>query len=116
MKIVTLYVAYDDTEFDDEEDCRRYESDAYDLMHEAMDTYSFFDKNMNLLMVNSGDIEEFLYSFDMLTDSCEYVKVKQIPSYELHKFIYRNIGCILPENNTGLYRYDWHLNEWVSID
>jgi len=117
MKTLTFYIAYDDTEFTDETKCRAYEAEAEKYVCEAIDTYSFYDKDMNMLppLVNNKDIEQFLTAFEALMNICEYVRVNDDVSRELHQFLWHNIGaCILDEK--GFYKYDWDRNEWVSVD
>ena len=117
MKVITTYVAYDDKEFDNPSDCKAYEEQAQKMVNEANKAFIFFDKDMNRLWPPYGiSIEEWLKWFDTVTDICDYVKVCAIPSRELHKFIYRNIGACLPEHKTGWFKYDYNTNEWVSVD
>ena len=115
MKILTLYVAYDDTEFDSEAECRLYEQEASDLIDEALNVYTFYDRDKNIIIPKCDSIEEYLEWFDMTTDDCEYIKVAADISRELHKFLYRNIGACVPEEK-GFYKYNWDKDEWVSID
>ena len=113
MKTLTLYIAYDNTEFTDEAECRAYEQEAFDLINEALDAYTFYDHNKNIIFPKFNDIEEYLEWFDMTTDDCEYIKVEKDISRELHKFLWRNVGACVPEEK-GFYKYDWNKNEWVS--
>ena len=117
MKIITTYIAYDDKEFDNLSDCEVYENEAKKMVCEANNAYAFFDKDMNRLWPSTiMDIEEYLRWFDSVTDTCDYVRVRAIPSRELHKFIYRNVGACLPEHKVGWFKYDYNKNEWVSAN
>ena len=118
MKVITTYVAYDDKEFDNPSDCKAYEDIAREWIDEANDTYRFFDKDMNRFWppIDNEDIETWLKWFDAIVDTCDYVSINAIPSCELHKFIYRNIGACLPEHEIGWFKYDYNTNEWVSAD
>lgn len=117
MKVITTYVAYDDKEFDNPSDCKAYEEQAQEMVYEANNAFLFFDKDMNRLWPFNGvSIEEWLKWFDAVIDTCDYVRVRAIPSRELHKFIYRNIGACLPEHKIGWFKYDYNTNEWVSAD
>ena len=113
MTIKTLYIAFDDEEFESEQACRNYEAKAMECVEEILDAYSFFDKDMNKYELRQDSIEHFLSDLEDITDICEYIKVNQIPSRALHKFVYQQIGCILPEQEIGLYHYDWNNDKWV---
>ena len=115
MKTMTLYIAYDDTEFTDENECRAYEEKAYNCINELVDTYTFYDKNKHIIFPVRDSIEEYLQWFDFATDDCEYIRVYKNLSRETHKFLWENIGCSIPEEK-GFYKYDWNKNEWVSAD
>ena len=115
MKTLTLYIAYDDTEFTDEAECRAYEVKALNLINEAIDAYTFYDRDKNIIIPKFDNIEEYLEWFDRTTDDCEYVRVEQDVSRELHKFLWRNIGACVPEGK-GFYKYDWDKCKWVSAD
>lgn len=113
MTIKTTYIAFDDEEFESEQACRNYEAKAVECVKEILDTYSFFDKDMNKYELRQDSIEHFLSDLEDISTICEYIKVNQIPSRALHKFVYQQIGCILSEQEIGLYRYDWNNDKWV---
>ena len=116
MKTMTLYIAYDDTEFTDENECRAYEEKAYNCVYELIDAYTFFDKEKNIIFTpGCNDIEEYLYWFEKVTDNCEYVKVDKNLSHEAHVFLWQNIGACVPEEE-GFYKYDWDEYKWVSAN
>lgn len=115
MKIMTLYIAYDDTEFTDENECRIHELKAYEYINELMNTYTFYDKAKNIIFPAYDSIEEFFQWFDSTIDKCEYIAVHKDLSREAHNFLWRNIGACVPEEK-GFYKYDWNKNEWVSAD
>ena len=118
MKIVTTYIAYDGKKFDNPSDCKAYEDIARERIDEANDAYIFFDKDMNRFWppTDNEDIEAWLKWFDAVTDICNYMSARALPSRELHKFIYRNIGACLPEHQIGWFKYDYSTNEWVSTN
>ena len=116
MTTKTVYISFDDEEFESEQACRNYENKAMKCVEEMLEVYSLFDKNMNKYEFNTDDIGKFLVAFEKASDTCEYVKVKQIPSRTLHEFIWKQIGIIIPQEEIGFYRYDWQSNEWVSIN
>ena len=115
MKTLTLYIAYDDTEFTDEAECRAYEAKAFNLIKELVDAYTFYDRNKNIILPIFNEVEEYLEWFDKTTDDCEYIKVEKDISRELHKFLWRHISLCVPEEK-GFYKYDWNKCEWVSVD
>ena len=116
MKIITTYVAYDGKEFDTREACESYECLAWQIIDKANDTYAFYDAHYDRIWPVYKTIEDWINWFNAVTDTCDYVRVRAIPSRELHKFIYRNIGDCLPEHKIGWFKYDYNTNEWVSAD
>ena len=116
MKIITTYVAYDDKEFDTREACKSYECLAWQIIDKANDAYAFYDAHYDRIWPVYKTIEDWINWFDTVTDTCDYVRVRAIPSRELHKFIYRIIGDCLPEHKIGWFKYDYNTNEWVSAD
>lgn len=116
MRIITKYVAYDDTEFDTVKECYDYEKSAREFVKEANDVYLFLNKNMDILYPPRDEmVEHWLVWFEAIVDACEYIQVRETPSRELHQFLYHNIGCIAPEV-IGTYKYNWHINEWVRTN
>ena len=115
MKTMTLYIAYDDTEFTDENECRAYEEKARKHVNELMDTYTFYDKNKYVIFPVCDSIEEYLQWFDSTTDDCEYITVHKDLLQETHVFLWQNIGACVPEEK-GFYKYDWNKNKWVSAN
>lgn len=115
MKTMTLYIAYDDTEFTDENECRTYEEKAEDFLEELDYTYTFYDKDNNIMFPTCDTIENYLTWFETTTDKCEYIRIYKNVSRELHKFLYQSIGSCIPEEK-GFYKYDWNKNEWVRAD
>ena len=115
MKTMTLYIAYDDTEFTDEAECRAYEEKAYNYVNELVDAYTFYDKNKHIIFPVCDSVEEYLQWLDFTTDDCEYIIVHRDLSREAHKFLYQSIGSCIPEEK-GFYKYDWNKNEWVSAN
>ena len=121
MREITLYVAYDDKEFDNYEACLAYENKAYGLMVGIAKKYSFYDKNMNetLPPSNSSNVEDWLTWLDNAYSYCTYIrKTGSLTDDEVK--ITKNIGaCIYDEDfncEVGLFRYDTHTMEWVKVD
>ena len=112
---MTLYIAYDDTEFTDESECRAYEEEARGHVNELMDTYTFYDKNNCVIIPDCDEVGEYLQWFYSTIDDCEYIAVHKDLSREAHKFLYQGINIYVPEEK-GFYKYDWNKNEWVSAN
>lgn len=105
MKIVTTYIAFDDTEFNTEEECLAYEQHDMDLCIEIDECYEFFDKDMNSLpLMYSHNIEEFCDEFDRAYNDCDYMRVNRIPSDEAATLLWNFFGFDMPEK-IGLWRY-----------
>lgn len=115
MKIVTTYVAFDDEEFSTMEDCQRYENFHIDLMIEAEECYSFYDRDMNrIALAYCHNIEEMLSEFCYAYDYCEYIVVNKEPSAQLINFMRHYFGYELPMEE-GTYRYDWRSGKWKKV-
>lgn len=116
MKTVTVYYAYDDTEFFTREECEAYEGQAMYHINQWNRCCVFFDKDMNTIYLPAGmDIEEALDWLNETLQECEYMEiVEQIPD-ESFKFIDEQLGYVLPENKIGLYMYDYDYDGWVSV-
>lgn len=113
MKAVTVYYAYDDTEFYDEDECRRYEQKALDLMVKAKEVFTFYNKDMNAMSWYVNDnVDDLLSEFENVYDHCEYIKVNEY-NEKVYKFIYNQIGLNLPDGDVGLYKYDWNEDKWI---
>lgn len=117
MKEIITYIAYDDMEFSQKEDCIAYEQEAMKMIDEAEKVYSFFDKDMNIFLAPLDcTIEEYLNWFEETIDKCEYIHIYQEPSTALCEFLNYNIGYTLPINGTGFFRYDWQYSEWRPME
>ena len=115
MKIVTTYVAFDDEEFSTMEDCQRYENFHIDLMIEAEECYSFYDKDMNrMVFAYCHNIEEMLNEFCHAYDNCEYIVVNKEPSAPLINFMWHYFGDELPMEE-GTWRYVLGSGEWKRV-
>lgn len=123
MRKVTMYVAWDDSEFDTEDECLLYESEAMDAMREVNDCYDFFNKNGEHFDAPpewDDNIENWLDWLSDAAEHCDHIKVNYIlPEYAV-RFIDREWGyCIAPEdfhNETGLFKYDDFKDEWIKVD
>jgi len=116
MKKVTVYYAYDDTEFYDEDECMRYEQKAIDIMVKAKEVFTFYDENMNVMSWYVNDnVDDLLNEFENIYDHCTYIKVNE-DNEEVIRFIYNQTGSLVPNEGEGLYKYGWNVSEWAKIN
>ena len=117
MRTVTVYYAYDGTEFYNPEECKEYERPAMYHINQWNRCCIFFDNNMDYMILAPGlDIEETLDYFYEMLGKCTYIKINEkIPS-ESYNFLTEILDYYLPGNEVGLYRYDYDEDEWVSAD
>lgn len=116
MKIVTIYVAFDDVKFYTMEECIKYENKAMQLLIEIFDAYDFYDENHEKYYVPYiHNVEEGLDFLDWVTDRVAYIDYKKVLSDDAWNFIYIHIGEIMPnQDEVGRYRYDYSEYEWVK--
>jgi len=116
MKIVTTYVAFDDKEFDYEEECLAYEQYHMNLMIELNMCYVMYDKNMHPLSgLYAHNIEDALKEFEYTYEECNYILMKKVPSKELIHFIRYYFGYELPNEKAGIYYYNFNEGRWHKI-
>ncbi len=114
MREVITYVAYDNTEFDNREECEAYEGEAFDLLTEVFNSYKFFVGNQEFLIF-LNNIEAGLYALSKAFNKCDKILVtKPISDMALH-FIDFQLGYVLPPNEHGMYKYDTDEFEWVKV-
>ena len=113
MKTRTIYVAFDDEEFDTEEDCREYEATKNDCLKEIINAYSFFDKNMEPFTIQQKEFEDSLFALNEALGFSEYIHVKQVPSKEAIDFLREYTDYIMPPKEIGWYKWDYNSNDWV---
>ena len=123
MREVTVYYAWDDAEFDDRDECLRYERQAVEAMMSVNDCYDFFSKwgiRYSAPDYQCEDVEKWTDWLSDAAEHCEYVKVRHILPDNAVRFIDREWGyCIAPEdfhNETGLFKYDDFKDEWLQVD
>lgn len=116
MKIVTTYVAFDDEEFSQMEDCLAYEQHYMDLMVEADECYAMYDKGMNLLpFMYAHNIEEALDEFCRQYNKCDYMIIKKAPSTDAVIFIRDYFGFEMPPRACGLWHYNFREGKWERV-
>ena len=113
MKIVTTYIAFDDTEFDTEKECLEYENRAVGYIAEILRCYTFYNENMDVMVYGwSNDIIETLECIEKMYDECECIKVHKTVSREAYEFLRNTEGIFLPVD-VGMYTYDYSTGKWI---
>lgn len=122
MREVTMYCAFDDSEFLDRDECLQYEHQAVEAMAAVNDCYDFFDKDGGRYAAPNTmceDVEEWMNWLSDAAEHCVYVKVHHILPELSARFIDREWGyCICADDfhgETGLFKYDDFKNEWVKV-
>ena len=122
MREVTVYYAYDDSEFDDRDECLRYEQQAVEAMMSVNDCYDFLTMSgarFEAPDYQCEDVEEWMGWLSDAAEHCDYVNVRHILPENAVRFIDREWGyCIVPEDfngEIGLFKYDDLKNEWVKV-
>lgn len=113
MMIKTLYIAFDDEEFESEQACRDHEEKFIHFIEEICEIFSFFDKNMNKYTISQDDINQAMNELDDAFCECEYIHITEVPSDTLLKFWNDYTGNVLPPKEVGWYKYDWDNLKWV---
>ena len=87
MREVTLFYAYDDTEFDTREACEAYEKEVYDTLVSISQKYTFFDADMNVLFPPADvSIDTFIQWLNESTNECAYLHRAENLTDEEDKF------------------------------
>ena len=116
MKAVTTYIAFDDTEFGNEEDCRSYEIDAFDTMVELDEIYHFYDENKNRLFISAITLEEMIDNCCAAYNECTYIEKMAQPSHKIIKFSRNILGIdLLIDEEEGIYKYNWNEGKWEGV-
>jgi len=122
MREVITYVAYDDTEFDNCEECATYEDKAYDLIYSIGEKYEFYDKNMNIILAPfaSPNVEDWLTWLEDAYTNCTYIKRHDILTTREAAIIDENLGCCMLNydfnGDTGLFEYNHRTGKWDKVD
>lgn len=118
MKKIISYVAYDDTEFEKEEDCLRYEETAREYIKQFEETYTFYTNDFNpYIPPIEYDILDYIIWLEEVYSKCDVVHVKKLPNEDMSDFIYYNAGIGLPKKGeVGWFAYDYKIPDWVRIE
>lgn len=120
MREVTIYYAYDDTEFTDRDECIAYENRALNFLKAIDKCYSFFDKDMNRFFAPDNDnLEDWWNWVSISADRCEYIHRWMVLPDEVNNFVHYEFGYCIENNDfeegLGLFRYDMVWGEWRKV-
>lgn len=122
MREVKRYIAWDDSEFEDCDNCRQYELQAIEAMMSINDCYDFLNKDGDYYAApdyRCEDVEKWINWLSNAVDACKYIKVRHTLPDNAVWFITREWGyCITPKDfngKTGLFKYDDFKNKWVKV-
>ena len=104
----TIYIAFDDKQFDNEYDCREYELNT--KIKDNDDDLLLYDKN-------GKKIEKI--DNQLLAESINYIVVKSEKAYEYFVEQMDYFGLNYPDYyNSPIcsYYYDYDENEWINIE
>ena len=104
----TVYIAFDDKQFDNEYDCREYELNT--KLKDIGDDLLLYDKN-------GKKIEKI--DNQLLAESIDYIVVKSEKAYEYFVEQMDYFGLNYPDYyNSPIcsYCYDYDENEWINIE
>lgn len=115
MKTVTVYYAFDDTDFYVEEECREYEEEWLNAFREIRECYAFFDKDMNTLVCAGDELENLMEWIEKGYDNSSYLYIKKVPSVGAARKIDYYYGYVFPDK-TGFYRADNEEGNWKRVE
>ena len=104
----TIYITFDDKQFDNEYDCREYELNT--KLKDIGDDLLLYDKN-------GKKIEKI--DNQLLAESIDYIIVKSEKAYEYFVEQMDYFGLNYPDYyNSPIcsYCYDYDENEWINIE
>ena len=122
MREVVTYVAYDDTEFNNRDECEEYELKAEALIRSIENKFTFYDRNMKPIRAPllSSEVAEWLTWLDNAYKYASYVRKAGSLTDDEAEIIRENIGaCLYNEEFScavGLFRYDTNMRGWVKVD
>lgn len=117
MTVKCVYIAYDGKEFNSSAECTEYENHAVSLMDEFNRRVLLLDTMKRPMICPTGvNIENTMAWFHQVYGNCVYMNINTELSDELITFLNNDLGLIIPPNKIGLYLYDYHDDEWVSVD
>lgn len=117
----TYYIAWDDSEFNDYNECLRYENQCLEKLKNINDCCVFIDKNNVVLEAPKTEIlDDWVQWLDgMYEDDCEFIQVNKPLSNDIINFIKKEWSFITITNmdnqTVGLFKYNRNTEEWVKV-
>ena len=113
MRSQTVYIAYDDEEFEDINECIQHEQFAIDMMNELIGCVTFLDEHGTIMpFTNEIEIGARIDDFYHQWERCTYISIKEDVSSSAVTFICNFCGICMPEEK-GDYYYDYDTEEWT---
>lgn len=116
MKERITYVAYDDTEFDTEEECVQYEEEAHRVMDFLYENVLCYTTSGAPLNFNGQDLEEQLTQFENAFSLATIVEICEEVPQEVGDFMYSDLGFsdfIEELRLPGKYVYSYEDYKWL---
>lgn len=111
-----IYKAFDEEEFETEEECFEYEQSYFNQLNEISRCWRMYDKAENLMSIAGiEDIEEALYTFEDVFNEVEHLCVDLPLSEETILFLKNYYGFVDIPNKIGEYKYNYDIDEWIKI-
>ena len=98
----TIYIADDGTEFDNEDECLRYESKI--ALSELGDRILFFDENRRPLELSCDNYEK-----------CFYIVIKDESAISHFISTMEDEGYSELPHSVGVYEYNTYTDKWVNL-
>lgn len=115
MREITIYQAYDGTEFTDEQECEDYEEYAFDMLCEITSKVKFIYTNSNhTYQISYGDLINRLGMFESQINKCQEIFVLRDISNTAMMWLYNIGGTGFPDQE-GHYKYNYNTNQWEEI-
>ena len=105
MRIETTYYAFDDTEFDNAEECLAYEEPIKQLLDSCV-------------FLNSDKEEITKDNLEDVQGNCFYIYVKSEKANELFPWMYDTYGFEYPSNEVeadDIFMWDERRDEWFNV-
>lgn len=116
MKKIIIYRSFDGEDFYSESDCREYEMDALNCMHEIFNKVQFFDEFMGLMLApEEDDVNKYMNAFEAAWDEASYMYIIERPSETAINFIYMNLGIFFPDG-VGTFKKNDYEDEWQATE
>ena len=108
MTIKTIYIAWDETQFEEKEKCEQYEAEIKKMLDTFLDAYHFYDKDMVEQKPTVTGLEEIYEWIFEQYENCEYIIVTHEIPIDIVETICSYDGIEFPEDGSGIYSYGPH--------